>query len=106
MGKQIITEIEYAYVKDYVVLKNVATQKEVEVDGEKTTVDVNNVRISITYELKDANKVLIDTAHKEHYIEVEGQQTDAQTLALVSENFEALILADKLELSGYQSEEL
>ena len=95
MGKILDTRIvEYAYVTNFTVLKNVSINN----NGNS----VNNVRITITYELKDANKVLLNLIQIAHYISVDGIQTDAQTMAIVLANFDALVSADKLELSGYQ----
>jgi len=93
MGKTADARIvEYAYVNFYTVHKNHL----------KPFVGTNNILLTINYELKDGNKELIKTENKQHFVEVSGQVTDAQALAIVDANLETLILADKLELSGYQ----
>lgn len=91
MTKIITKEIEYAYVRDMVLLPNIQMD-----DGYKT-------RLSISYDLKDTNGVFIEVAHKEHYsTATEAMLTYAEYTAWREDNEADFIAADKLDLAGYE----
>ena len=97
MGKALDTrEVEYAYVREVGVIPNL-NKRIGEGEGQATTF---THRITISYELKDINKVWIGERTVDHYID--GVKLSVADMAqLLADNLRPLVRADKLELSGY-----
>lgn len=85
-------QVGYAYVKDITIVPNIPCA-----DNQYRT------RISINYELKDADKQFIAFSYIEHYSDLmDKQQSVDDIIKYVNDNLPVFIAADKADLSGYQ----
>lgn len=81
--------MEYAYAVNIQISPNVKVASEYK------------HRVRIVYELKDASKVKIDDAVKEHLIESTGADSMATVITKVNDNLATFIASDKEDLAGY-----
>lgn len=97
-------EVQYAYRQSISIIGNEQLTDAAMTDGIYTQVTNYKTRISISYELKDSNRQLLDTRQKDYFSDPSPTKwNDAQICAFVNENLANFIAAGKEEFSGYQS---
>ena len=107
MAKQYdIRQVEYAYEINTAVIYNmdVPAVPEILIEGQPAIPAVPasfKSRITITYELRLANKDMIGIKEVEHYIPHATRLNTSQKAQLFKDNFKPFVQADKLELSGF-----
>lgn len=91
MPKPLDTRIvEYAYETHSAIVPNIEKDEGF------------SVRLTVSYELQDADSEFIDCRHIEHYSSIsETRRTAAQVTAWVAANRDVFIAADKFNLAGY-----
>lgn len=82
-------QVEYAYLNRFDVVPNIPTG------------DTFKTRLSLHYELKDAGKNDLAIRSIDHYLPHGDKLTVDEINALVADNLDTLVSADKLQLSGY-----
>ena len=107
MGKPFDTRIvEYAYASNFVVLPNIFVEAvpaiiENGVEVSPAEPAKYKIRVTLTYELLDANRNRISEREVEHSIVTNTLQNVEQVQSLVTGNLKNFVAADKFELSGY-----
>lgn len=104
-------EVVYVYVANTAQIDNLESTETVEVEiedeegsrvveHEKT---VYKTRLSIQYELKDADKALLGHKHQEYYSEPSDKMRSiSEARAWVNDNIDSFIIAARKEYADYQ----
>lgn len=84
-------QVEYAYINGIIITPNVGKPD-----------NTYQTRITITYELKTADKELISLKAVDHYVDTVTKISSSQLSDLITANLDTFIATDKKDLSGFQ----